>query len=300
MATRYSNNSSAYVPPVRRHSDAALQACMAKPTAGCKLKSFMGLGVGVFSKLSEQVILGMINDMMRSDYNKTSTVSNYYNADKKSDATAPTLFQTEISGEALTPGSAENLDMLDKFRRLEEKQERLLIVSNPDKNLANLKKYIGLVVGTWGGKNDDYLFKFVKFMDDRTKFGGELYGEQAASDLAKLFADGGTPSQGDEDLAWRLVDESIHKGVFHFYSFASGFSKMLKGSNSADVADQHLEAIRKAIDLLEFPDEYKNAAGKTYGRFSDLVDVDHEAKSRRIEALRRAKREGQQQQAPAA
>lgn len=279
---------------VCRHSKDSLKTCMQKPTAGCRIKNFMGLGVGVFSRLSEQVILEMINDMMRSDYNQTSTVSSYYDANKSDDGTAPILFQTTITGGATTAGSDENRAMLAKFKKLEEKQERLLLLSNPNKNLAQLKNYIGLVVGKWGGKDEEYLYKFVKFMEEREKFGGQLYGEEAARDLATIFADGKQPSQTDEDLAWRLADESIHVGVFFFSSFASGFAKTMLSKTTAGVADQHLAAIRKAIDLLEFPDEYQNAVGKTYGRFSDLVDVDHEAKNRRIEELRAAKRARQQ------
>lgn len=287
MATNY--NSSYFAPNAARRSEAALQRCMKMPTVGCRLKIFMGMGAGVFNGVSEKLIANIITDITINNYNQASTVDRkvYSNtADGRvqdAEITAPKLFQETISGAHLTAGSPENLDMLRKFQMLEDMQLKLMAVSKDDNNINMLREYIGSVVGTWGGKDEDYTQKFLKFLRNQQKNRLPLYGEDAAIELTKIFANGGEPSQKDEDLAWRLTDVSIKRGVFFFSSFAHAFSGIV-GKNTDGVVDQHLRAIRRAIDLLEAPEGVTGAVGKTFGRYADLVDVRHSEAAPAVDA----------------
>lgn len=279
MATQY-NSPHLFAPKAERRSEAALQACMKIPTVGCRLKIFMGIGSGVFNGVSEKMISDMVTIITTNNYNQSKTVDGnaYSNAaggrSQDAEVSAPRLFQETINGAHLTAGSPENLDMLRKFQMLEDTQLKLMAVSKDDKNINMLRDYIGSVVGTWGGKDEAYTQKFLKFLRDQQKNRQPLHGEEAAETLTKAFAGGGTPSQKDEDLAWRLTDVSIHRGVFFFSSFAQAFNGII-GKNTDGVVDQHLRAIRRAIDLLEAPEGVTGAVGKTFGRYADLVDVRH-------------------------
>ena len=271
MATRYAP--SIFDEKPERRSEAALKKCMKMPTVGCRIKIFMGMGAGVFNGISEKMMFDMITNLSRGEYNKTSTVHRLYDQnDAFRDVTAPQLFQETISSAHLEKGSAENLETLEKFKRLEDMQIKLRADSNQNEGIKKLRAYIGSVVGTWGGKDEDYTQKFLNFVARTDKYA--LYGQEKAEALAKEFANGGKPSQKDEDLAWRLVGQVETRGSIHFYSFASGFADIVS-KGSATFVDQHLGAIRRVIDLLEYPEEAKGVVGKTFGRYAELVDVDH-------------------------
>lgn len=265
-----------------RRSEAALQKCIKMPTFGCKLKIFLGVGAGVFNGVSEKMIADMVTIITTNNYNQARTVDRkaYSNtADGRvedADVTAPQLFQETINGAHLTPGSPENLNMLRKFQMLEDVQLKLMAVSKDNKNINLLREYIGSVVGTWDGKDKNCTQKFLKFLREQHKNRQPLHGEEAANTLGKLFANGGEPSQKEEDLAWRLTDVHIHRGSFYFNSFAHAFSGII-GNNTDGVVDQHLRAIRRAIDLLGNPEGVTGVVGKTFGRYADLVDVNHNA-----------------------
>ena len=237
----------------------AIMDCLKKGTFFCRIKYWLGMGVGTESPLAEAMIRELTTTLFSADYRVETIVSNPVSG-------APKLFGEEITSEHLTPGSPVNIKTLEGFKSIAQNLLELGAFTAPAFINASLTKYIKAVVGH--RKALDYTNKYLQFLGSEK----ETSGPEAQDKLAKMFSDGKTPSIMETELARRLANTTdIRSSTIYTFSF----SNLLKGNiktTTQGFNQQHLAAVRAAINLLEAPDTYSHVTGKTFGAFSGLSD----------------------------